>query len=115
MPGGPTPDAPVGGPAEGPRILALPKLTCRGKSVRIHGTFRRAGTTMAPAPKKTFHTPSDADIKPGEVSHVYFQRTVEIRTARRAPKNVTAEVQLKSLTEDGHGAVLARIESRARL
>ena len=37
---------------------------------------------MAPARKRPFHTASDADIKAGEVSDVYFQRTVEILAAR---------------------------------
>src|SRR2546427_251243 len=82
MPGGPTPGAPVGGPVEGVCTVARPKLTCRGKSVRIHDTFRGACIAMAPASKKTFHTASDAEIKAGEVSDVYFQRTVEILAAR---------------------------------
>jgi len=43
---------------------------------------------MAPASKKTFHTASDADIKAGEVSDVYFQRTVEILNARGDRKHL---------------------------
>ena len=70
---------------------------------------------MAPAPKKTFHTASDAEIKAGEVSDVYFQRTVEILTARGDRKRVKAEVYLKSLPEDWHWGVLAGIEEAARL
>jgi nicotinate phosphoribosyltransferase len=70
---------------------------------------------MAPASKKTFHTASDADIKAGEVSDVYFQRTVEILNARGDRKTVKAEVYLKSLPEDWHWGVLAGIEEAARL
>ena len=47
---------------------------------------------MAPARKRLFHTASDADIKAGEVSDVYFQRTVEILVARGDRKRVKAEV-----------------------
>jgi len=70
---------------------------------------------MAPASKKTFHTASDADIKAGEVSDVYFQRTVEILNARGDRKHVKAEVYLKSLPEDWHWGVLAGIEEAGRL
>lgn len=70
---------------------------------------------MAPAPKKTFHTAADADIKAGEVADVYFQRTVEILNARGDRKHVKAEVYLKSLPEDWHWGVLAGIEEAARL
>src|SRR3989441_3241574 len=70
---------------------------------------------MAPASKKTFHTASDADIKGGEVSDVYFQRTVEILNARGDRKHVKAEVYLKSLPEDWHWGVLAGIEEAGRL
>ena len=70
---------------------------------------------MAPASKKTFHTASDADIKAGEVSDVYFQRTVEILNARGDRKRVKAEVYLKSMPEDWHWGVLAGIEEAARL
>src|SRR5438094_2660188 len=70
---------------------------------------------MAPAPKRLFHTASDADIKAGEVSDVYFQRTVEILQARGDRKRVKAEVYLKSLPEDWHWGVLAGIEEAAAL
>jgi nicotinate phosphoribosyltransferase len=70
---------------------------------------------MAPDSKKTFHTASDADIKAGEVSDVYFQRTVEILNARGDRKHVKAEVYLKSLPEDWHWGVLAGIEEAGRL
>jgi hypothetical protein len=35
---------------------------------------------MPNAPKRPFHTAADADIKSGEVSDVYFARTVQILT-----------------------------------
>ncbi len=70
---------------------------------------------MTPAPKRSFHTASDADIKAGEVSDVYFARTVEILTARRDRKRVKAEVCLKSLPEDWEWGVLAGIEEAAVL
>ena len=70
---------------------------------------------MAPASKKTFHTASDADIKAGEISDVYFERTVEILNARGDRKKVKAEVYLKSLPEDWHWGVLSGIEEAARL
>src|SRR5262245_13666094 len=70
---------------------------------------------MAPARKRLFHTASDADIKAGEVSDVYFQRTVEILAARGDRKRVKAEVYLKSLPEDWDWGVLAGIEEAAAL
>src|SRR3989442_1812727 len=51
-------------------------------------------------PKRPFHTASEADIKRGEVSDVYFARTVQILIHRGDRKRVKAEVYLKSLPED---------------
>src|ERR671936_154403 len=65
---------------------------------------------MAPTRKRSFHTASDAEIRAGEVSDVYFQRTVEILAARGDRKRVKAEVYLKSLPEDWDWGVLAGIE-----
>ncbi|HUF92451.1 MAG TPA: nicotinate phosphoribosyltransferase [Candidatus Limnocylindria bacterium] len=71
---------------------------------------------MAPnASKRPFHTASDAEIKSGQVSDVYFARTVEILTARKNRKRVKAEVYLKSLPDDWHWAILAGIEEVAAL
>ncbi len=67
------------------------------------------------APKRPFHTASDAEIASGQVSDVYFARTVEILTARKNRKRVKAEVYLKSLPEDWHWAILAGIEEVAAL
>ncbi|MGH7391348.1 MAG: nicotinate phosphoribosyltransferase [Candidatus Rokuibacteriota bacterium] len=66
-------------------------------------------------PKRPFHTASDAEIKSGEVSDVYFVRTVEILTHRRDRKRVKAEVYLKSLPEDWQWGVLAGIQEVAAL
>src|SRR2546427_5625798 len=51
-------------------------------------------------PKRPFHTASEADIKRGEVSDVYFARTVQILIHRGDRKRVKAEVYLKSLPEE---------------
>ena len=67
------------------------------------------------ASKRPFHTASDADIKRGEVSDVYFERTIQILKARGDRKRVKAEVYLKSLPEDWHWGVLAGIEEVAAL
>src|SRR5499425_3910528 len=70
---------------------------------------------MPNAPKRPFHTAADADIKSGEVSDVYFARTVQILTHRNDRKRVKAEVYLKSLPEDWQWGVLAGIEELAAL
>ena len=70
---------------------------------------------MAKSPKRLFHTASDADIKSGSVSDVYFSRTVQILTARGDRKRVKAEVYVKSLPDDWRWGVLAGIEEVASL
>src|SRR5215468_6936664 len=70
---------------------------------------------MAETPKRPFHTASDADIKNGDVSDVYFARTVEILKARHDVKRVKAEVYLKSLPDDWRWGILAGIEEVAAL
>jgi len=67
------------------------------------------------ASKRPFHTASDADIKRGEVSDVYFERTIQILKARGDRKRVKAEVYLKSLPDDWHWGVLAGLEEVAAL
>jgi nicotinate phosphoribosyltransferase len=67
------------------------------------------------APKRPFHTALDADIKSGEVSDVYFARTVEILRQRGDRQRVKAEVYLKSLPEDWRWGVLAGIQEVAGL
>jgi nicotinate phosphoribosyltransferase len=68
-----------------------------------------------PPEKRTFHTASDADIKSGEVSDVYFVRTVEILRHRGDRRRVKAEVYLKSLPDEWDWGILAGIEEAARL
>ncbi len=70
---------------------------------------------MAKTPKRPFHTASDADIKNGDISDVYFARTVQILSHRRDRKRVKAEVYLKSLPEDWQWGILAGIEEAANL
>ena len=70
---------------------------------------------MPNVPKRPFHTAADADIKSGEVSDVYFARTVQILTHRNDRKRVKAEVYLKSLPEDWQWGVLAGVEELAAL
>jgi nicotinate phosphoribosyltransferase len=74
-----------------------------------------APLTMAKTPRRPFHTASDADIRRGLVSDVYFSRTVQILEARGDRKRVKAEVYIKSLPEDWGWGVLAGIEEVAGL
>jgi nicotinate phosphoribosyltransferase len=82
-------------------------LTWGGGSARIFGTLAHS--------KRPFHTASDAEIKSGEVSDVYFARTVEILNRRRDRKRVMAEIYLKSLPEDWRWGILAGIQEAAAL
>jgi nicotinate phosphoribosyltransferase len=61
-------------------------------------------------PKRPFQTASDAEIKRGEVSDVYFSRTVEVLRHRQDRKRVKAEVYLKSLPDDWQWGVLAGVQ-----
>src|SRR5437763_13068577 len=70
---------------------------------------------MPNAPKRPFHTAADADIKSGEVSDVYFTRTVQILSHLNDRKRVKAEVYRKSLPGDGQWGILAGIEEVAGL
>ncbi len=74
-----------------------------------------APSAMAKTPRRPFHTASDADIRRGLVSDVYFARTVQILEARGDRKRVKAEVYVKSLPEDWAWGVLAGIEEVAGL
>src|SRR6185369_2802857 len=76
----------------------------------------RAVTRMANQPKRRFHIASEPDIKAGQVSDVYFARTVEILKARGLAKRVKAEIRLKSFPQaDWSFGVLAGIEEAAGL
>jgi len=69
---------------------------------------------MPNQPKRAFHVASEPDIKAGEVSDVYFARTVQILNARGIRKRVKAEVRLKSFPQsDWNFGVLAGIEEAA--
>ena len=71
---------------------------------------------MKSQPKRAFHTASEPEIKAGEVSDVYFDRTVEILHAKGLNKHVKAEVRLKSFPQpDWTFGVLAGIEEAAGL
>jgi nicotinate phosphoribosyltransferase len=70
---------------------------------------------MPSAPKRPFHTAADAEIKSGEVSDVYFVRTVEILRQRGDRRRVKAEVYLKNLPDDWQWGIMAGIEEAARL
>src|SRR6267378_971003 len=66
-------------------------------------------------PRRPFHTASDAEIKRGDVSDVYFERTVEILRHRNDRKRVKAEVYVKSLPDDWQWGILAGIHEAAAL
>jgi nicotinate phosphoribosyltransferase len=70
---------------------------------------------VTPVPRRPFHTATDADIRSGEVSDVYFARTVQILTHRNDRKRVKAEVYLKSLPDEWQWGILAGIEEVAAL
>ena len=71
---------------------------------------------MKSQPKRAFHMASEPEIKAGEVSDVYFDRTVEILRAKGLHKRVKAEIRLKSFPQtDWTFGVLAGIEEAAAL
>src|SRR5947207_6500240 len=70
---------------------------------------------MSPTPKRRFHTAAESDIKSGDVSDVYFERTVEILRHRHDRKRVKAEIYLNSLPDDWQWGILAGIEEVATL
>src|SRR4029450_2478426 len=71
---------------------------------------------MKSQPKRASHISSEPEIKAGEVSDVYFDRTVEILRARGLDKRVKAEIRLKSFPQpDWAVGVLAGIEEAAAL
>ena len=71
---------------------------------------------MKSQPKRAFHVASEPEIKAGQVSDVYFARTVQILTSRGIRKRVKAEVRLKSFPQaDWVFGILAGIEEVAGL
>jgi nicotinate phosphoribosyltransferase len=65
--------------------------------------------------KRGFHIATEAEIKSGDVSDVYFTRTVEILGRRRDTKRVKAEIYVKSLPEGWQWGILAGVEEVATL
>ncbi len=71
---------------------------------------------MKSQPKRAFHVASEPEIKAGQVSDVYFSRTVQILISRGIRKRVKAEVRLKSFPQADWGfGILAGIEEVAGL
>ncbi len=71
---------------------------------------------MTSHPKRAFHVASEPEIKAGQVSDVYFARTVQILNSRGIRKRVKAEVRLKSFPQaDWLFGILAGIEEAAGL
>src|SRR5262245_53970787 len=67
-------------------------------------------------PKRSVLVASEPDIKAGQVSDVYFARTVQILRSRGLTKRVKAEIRLKSFPQpDWSFGVLAGIEEAATL
>lgn len=62
-----------------------------------------------------FHTAKDEEIKAGQVTDVYFLRTLEILRRRGITKRAVAEVTLKSFPAGYTWGVLAGIEEAATL
>jgi len=62
-----------------------------------------------------FHTAKDAEIKAGQITDVYFERTLQILRRRGIAKRVLAEVILKSFPPGWTWGVLAGIEEVAAL
>jgi nicotinate phosphoribosyltransferase len=62
-----------------------------------------------------FHTAKDEEIKAGQITDVYFMRTLEILERRGITKRVVAEVILKSFPSGYGWGVLAGIEEVATL
>jgi nicotinate phosphoribosyltransferase len=69
-----------------------------------------------PSRPQRFHLASEAEIRSGEVSDVYFSRTVQILDARGVRSRVKAEIRLKSFPQpDWTFGILAGIEEAAAL
>ncbi len=62
-----------------------------------------------------FHTAKDEEIKAGQITDVYFLRTLEILKHRGVTKRALAEVILKSFPSGWNWGVLAGIEEAAAL
>lgn len=62
-----------------------------------------------------FHTATDEEIKKGEVTDIYFLRSIEVLKAKGIKKRVTMEVKTNSLPQGYGWALLAGVEEVAHL
>ena len=62
-----------------------------------------------------FHTATEEEIKAGEITDVYFARTMEILRAKGIDKEVVAEIRAKDLPKGWGWAILAGVEECANL
>jgi nicotinate phosphoribosyltransferase len=62
-----------------------------------------------------FHTADPEDVKAGRITDVYFERTMEVLSAKGVDKRVRAEFIAKSLPDGWDWAVLAGMAEVARL
>jgi nicotinate phosphoribosyltransferase len=65
--------------------------------------------------RRGFHTASEADIKSGRVTDVYFHRTLEVLKAREVTQRAVAEVVLKSFPGGWSWGVFAGLEEAVAL
>lgn len=64
---------------------------------------------------KIFHTATDEEIKRGEVTDIYFLRTLEVLRAKGIKKKVAMEVKASNLPNGYNWALLIGVEEVARL
>lgn len=64
---------------------------------------------------KIFHTATDEEIKKGEVTDIYFLRSIEVLQAKGIKKRVVMEVKTNSLPQGYGWALLAGVEEVAHL
>ena len=64
---------------------------------------------------KLFHTATDEEIKNGEVTDIYFARTIEILRAKGIKKRVVMEVKANSLPDGYEWALLVGVEEVVHL
>lgn len=64
---------------------------------------------------KLFHTATDEEIKKGEVTDIYFLRTIEVLQAKGIKKRVAMEVKANNLPNGYNWALLIGVEEVARL
>ncbi len=65
--------------------------------------------------EEMFYTATDEEIKQGQITDVYFARTLEIIRAKNVDKYVKAEIFLKSFRDNYEWGVLAGVEEALRL